>query len=535
MGDGGHDDEDDGASAPVGTPSGGWTVVGPDGRVRSFSSRDDVLASLAESNEVTAAPPEVAVGPRRLSLMPEEDPPPLPSKARRRSQPAPELPPQDLESVDSKPPPSVAEPVESVDILDAVSNARLPAAESSQSVDVNVAPDSTDALEESGPTSSDLKPEPSVRPPPVVVSMPPPLPAHLASSHADRDEGDLVSLRDLVVVPARGSEPSMSTRSSSVPPPPKAGALRTLPPPARSLAPAPPPPTITVASKPPPPVEPSTPETRAARAASQASRTATTTRPPAPAAEAKRGWLMPVAVCAVLAAVLAYATRGPTPTEPIPPTATREPPTASPTTSAATSTANTTSTLTASTSTAPLSTASGAPAPIASGAASGGPAGSAAPMGTSASAPRLLTEVDSQLALSEVLARAGTARRGGEPARAKALYDRALALTGGNVEAYAGLAELARGQGDLAGAKANYERALSMSPGFAPARIGLADVQWDLGDHEGAQRHYRELLGSHASIPERVRERAGVAAATTTQTAEPAPTAAPAPTPAAEP
>ena len=548
MGDGAHD-EVEGAESPAitGTPSGGWTVVGPDGRVRTFSNRDDVLASLAASNEVTAAPPEVALGPRRLSLLPEEDPPPLPSKARRRKSiegtstsdpPAVAGSAEEVASTEpvaaiSEPPPSLGEPLESSDDVLAVGPNPAPSTvDSIHSVDM-LPTDSADALEESGPTSSDLQPEPSRRPPPVVektvaVSARPPPFKELRSkglpNQDELNEGELVSLRDLVVVNAIGEGPSISTRSSSVPPPPKAGALRTLPPPRRSLAPAPPPPTITVASSPPPPVEqaPSAPpvaaKTRPSRAVTEAS-------VPTPTAEAKRGWLMPVAVCAVLAAVVAYATRGPTTPGPVTLTATAESTGAPPPSGTSAATASATTTATPGPSGMPASSASVGLAPPASASAAGGTG-----VGASGSAPRggVLTEVDSQLALSEVLSRAGAARRGGDQARAKALYERALQLSGGNVEAHAGLAEVARAQGDLAGAKASYERALAASPSYAPALLGLADVQWDQGDHEGAQRHYRELLGSHASIPERAKERAA-GGATAAPSAAPAPTTAPAP------
>lgn len=511
MGDGGHD-ELDGAESPAltGTPSGGWTVVGPDGRVRTFSSRDDVLASLAASNEVTAVPPEVALGPRRLSLLPEEDPPPLPSKARRRSKPADEL-------LASDPPAIAASdaPVDSSDVLAVLPKPSPSTVESIHSVD-QLPADSTDSLDESGPTSSDLQPEPSAQPPPVVLSTRPKTPSPKDLPNQDEPSGgELLSLRDLVIVEAAGSEPTISTRSSSVPPPPKAGALRTLPPPPRSLAPAPPPPTITVASSPPPPVapvEPTVTATRPSRAVAKAS-------VPVSAPEAKRSWLMPVAVCAVLAAVVAYATRSPTTPSPVTPTATAESTGTLPPSAKAASTAATSSTAVPGSSNPPALSASVGLAPAASASAGGGPAATGSPGATSR--PGMLSEVDSQLALSEVLSRAGAARRGGDPTRAKALYERALQLSSGNVEAHAGLAEVARAQGDLAAAKASYERALATSPSYAPALLGLADVQWDQGDHEEAQRHYRELLGSHASIPERAKERAGGAAPATAPSAAP--------------
>jgi hypothetical protein len=501
MGDGAHDDVDGGPSPAsngtsgegAGAESGGWTVVGPDGRVRTFSSRDDVLASLAASNEVTAAPPEVELGPRRLSLVPEEDPPPLPSKARRRSKAPEELSTKDLLPAESPPDSSdSAELVESSNVLDVISTDT----------------ESTDALEESGPTSSDLQPDPSVRSPAVVTA------AELAHRD-DANEGELVSLRDLVVVPVIEPEihESESGRSSSVPPPPKAGALRTLPPASRSLAPPPPPPTITVASTPPPAVD------------ARPSRSVPTTSVAAPP-PAQRGWLMPVAICAVLAGVVAYVTRGAPPPGPAPTTVAGEP--------------SSTASSVATSPTAMGTGTSGRLAPASStGAASMGVASTASDAGVDAqgavrTAGGGATEVDSQLALSEVLSRAGAARRGGDPARAKALYERALALSAGNVEANGGLAEIARAQGDLAGAKALYEKALATSPSYGPALLGVADVEWDLGERDAAQRRYRELIAASASAPERAKERAGGGAPAAPSAAPsaappPAPTVAPAP------
>ena len=561
MGDSAHDDVDDGQpSAPTGTPSGGWTVVGPDGRIRSFSNRDDVLAAVAESNEVTAAPPEVEPAGRRLSLVPEEDPPPLPSKARRRSKPAEPLEPLDaldalelrpeppleiapaavaaaapaelielaavsapadsaepissgsvLEAQASEteapravepPPPSIAEPIQSGDLLDVTDSTK--ALESTEALESREALEPTHAYEETGPTSSDLQPEPSGHPPPVapVVSMPPPFkgkPGSRALPHReDSNDGELVSLRDMVIVPAVDLE--SSGRSSTAPSPPKAGALRTLPPPARRTAPPPPPPTITVASQPPPAVE-----TRPSRPVAKS-----TAPPPEPVV--KRSWGLPFLVCAAVASVVIYMTRNPAPA-PIAPVA---PPTVQASGSPPTGTTATPSAEPSSNSLAPSTSASAVPSGSASVTRL---AGGATEPGAARPAGGGLTEVDSQLALSEVLSRAGAARRGGDPARAKVLYERALALSAGNAEAHGGLAEIARSQGDFASAKASYERALSTSPGYGPALLGLGDVLWESGDRDGAAKRYRELLGVSSSAPERARERSGNAAA--------APTAAP--------
>jgi Tfp pilus assembly protein PilF len=132
------------------------------------------------------------------------------------------------------------------------------------------------------------------------------------------------------------------------------------------------------------------------------------------------------------------------------------------------------------------------------------------------------------LPLSELLTRGSAARRSGDNARARALLERALVVSPGNVEALSGLADMARGTGDLAGAKANYERALATSPGFSPALLGLADTEWDLGDRASAQRHYRTLIANGSSAPERAKTRATGASGTSGPAATPP---APAPKP----
>lgn len=114
--------------------------------------------------------------------------------------------------------------------------------------------------------------------------------------------------------------------------------------------------------------------------------------------------------------------------------------------------------------------------------------------------------------MSELLDKAGSARRGGDYAKARELYERVLKQSPGNVEANGGLGDVARAQGDLAAAKASYERALAASPAYGPAQLGLADTEWDLGDKSGAQRRYAQIverLGDRA--PERAKQRSGAA------------------------
>jgi Tfp pilus assembly protein PilF len=126
------------------------------------------------------------------------------------------------------------------------------------------------------------------------------------------------------------------------------------------------------------------------------------------------------------------------------------------------------------------------------------------------------------LSLPELLLAAGNARKKGDNAAAKDFYNRVLAQHPGNVEANAGLGSIARGEGDLATARASYEKALATSPGFYPAIIGLADTEWELGDRAAAQLHYQSILKMANTPPDRVRERAGIAEAP-----KPVPTSAP--------
>jgi hypothetical protein len=115
------------------------------------------------------------------------------------------------------------------------------------------------------------------------------------------------------------------------------------------------------------------------------------------------------------------------------------------------------------------------------------------------------------MSMPELLSAAATARKNGDNAAARDLYHKVLAQNASNVEANAGIGAIARAEGDLATARASYEKALATSPGFYPAIIGLADTEWDLGDRAAAQVHYQAILKMPNTPPERVRERAGVA------------------------
>jgi tetratricopeptide (TPR) repeat protein len=110
--------------------------------------------------------------------------------------------------------------------------------------------------------------------------------------------------------------------------------------------------------------------------------------------------------------------------------------------------------------------------------------------------------------MSELLDRAGAARRSGDYVTSRELYQRILRDNPANVEANGGLGDVARAQGNLPEAKASYERALAASPAYGPATLGLADVEWDLGDHASAQKHYAAIVERQGDrAPERARTR----------------------------
>lgn len=113
--------------------------------------------------------------------------------------------------------------------------------------------------------------------------------------------------------------------------------------------------------------------------------------------------------------------------------------------------------------------------------------------------------------MPELLDHAAKARRAGDPARARELYDRVLASSPGNVEALYGLGNVARAEGNLAGAKAAFQKAVAANGSFLPALLGLADAEWDSGDKASAKAHYAQLYkSSPASAPPRAKERAEI-------------------------
>lgn len=85
------------------------------------------------------------------------------------------------------------------------------------------------------------------------------------------------------------------------------------------------------------------------------------------------------------------------------------------------------------------------------------------------------------------------ARRTGDLGRSEALLERALQLEPGNVEATAGLGDLAKRRGQLSKARSYFEAVLTRNPDYIPAVVGLADIKWADGDRAGAVTLYERV------------------------------------------
>jgi hypothetical protein len=518
---------------------GKWTVVDPDGVTREYASWQELMSSpplsgTTPSVEVTGrrsapsaaalldvTPPPALVAPAKsASTPPERDRPVTPS-----GNPAPRL---SLVPGDDPPPlprnrvPRIETPTDLEPIAEVVSDEDIQPA----SVDGRGAPASAPAAV---PAAADSDPEIS----PVALAMP--LPTAVRRSTRPPPPLPTASVRPPAPSTAdESSEPS----PLATPPPPKGGTLKTLPPPARHDAPAPPPPTIDVESDPVVAVPAvAVPPVAAMAKSPRASDRSTATVPPRrasreiprPAVEpAPRSWFGPAVAVGLIAVCVVYVVRSPStaPTaEPATPdTAQAQAPVATTSAAASTSAPASASASTSTNGTAPTPLVAVDAVPPAS--AGGVPAH---PAGAGEAAPRKVVG-DSQLSLSEVLERAAQARKSGDAAHAKALLHRALELSPGNAEAHGLLGDLARSQGDQAGAKDSYEKALATSPGYFPAQLGLADALWDLGERDAARRRYATLYASSRATPDRVKERAQSGAAPAPAPASPAAT-----TPSAEP
>jgi tetratricopeptide (TPR) repeat protein len=132
----------------------------------------------------------------------------------------------------------------------------------------------------------------------------------------------------------------------------------------------------------------------------------------------------------------------------------------------------------------------------------GAPAGSALAVVDVTKLPKLDTSVTAEekptsgipTDFRAALSQAAAASRAGDFARAETLYNAALANQPGNVEALAGLGDIARRKGDGARASQLYDRVLAQNPSYLPAMIASADQKWANGNRAGALTLYRRIV-----------------------------------------
>jgi tetratricopeptide (TPR) repeat protein len=94
----------------------------------------------------------------------------------------------------------------------------------------------------------------------------------------------------------------------------------------------------------------------------------------------------------------------------------------------------------------------------------------------------------------KLLERAAEAKNGGNLGKAEELYRAARERDPGNIEALAGLGDVARLRGDTAAASNFYDGVLRANPSYLPALIARADMKWAGGDRTGAVAMYRRVL-----------------------------------------
>jgi tetratricopeptide (TPR) repeat protein len=525
--------------------SGKWTVIGPDGKTRTYPTWEKLVESrrgsavVADEKKPSASAlldvtPTPTLGLPKLALAELESDPhlvlPTPNTADLAKSVAKSKGPEWAPAKTDAAPPSSEKAPASVAELDAGALMDDNSDDEPAPLSLRDAITDDDADDDAAP-----------------LSLRDAIPESLESAV------EMVSLTDVQIADA----------PDSVPPAPARGALRTLPPTPSKKGSAAPPPTITVEEGPKsgpksarpkaqaeakpseapkkadkgPPKKTSGSATATAkdkdkdrdkeREAPKSARKSSDAKPIASARaavaedEPKRGWVLPaLAVAGVAIAVWRIMAASPDKTDPTPqqPTATVATPTPTETAPAPTATAEPTSTAapsatvvttpppTATTvvaTTEPTATATGKkPRPPAE-----APTGDRPPP-TEKNTPPPAAEPGA-LSMSEMLDKAGSARRSGDYATARDLFGKVLKQNPSNVEANGGMGDVARAQGDLGGAKASYERALAASPSYGPAQLGLADTEWDLGNHAGAQRRYAQIverLGERA--PERAKQRA---------------------------
>ncbi|RYZ07092.1 MAG: tetratricopeptide repeat protein [Myxococcales bacterium] len=136
----------------------------------------------------------------------------------------------------------------------------------------------------------------------------------------------------------------------------------------------------------------------------------------------------------------------------------------------------------------------------------------------------------------QALSQAAAASRSGDYTRAETLYNAALASQPGNVEALAGLGDIARRRGDSVRASQLYDQVLAQNPSYLPAMIASADQKWAAGNRAGALLLYRRIVDQvgtssdyGARAQARLTEAASAPAAEADKPAEAPPAAAPEP------
>jgi predicted Zn finger-like uncharacterized protein len=104
------------------------------------------------------------------------------------------------------------------------------------------------------------------------------------------------------------------------------------------------------------------------------------------------------------------------------------------------------------------------------------------------------SEVPKGTDFRRLLEDAAAAKKSGDLGRAEALYRAARDQQPSNVEAMAGLGDVARLRGDAATATGYYDNVLRLNPTYLPALIAAADLKWANGDRLGALFLYKRIV-----------------------------------------
>lgn len=129
----------------------------------------------------------------------------------------------------------------------------------------------------------------------------------------------------------------------------------------------------------------------------------------------------------------------------------------------------------------------------------------------------------------KLLEKAAAAKASGDLSRAERLYRLARERDPGNIEALAGLGDVARMRGDTAQARNFYDGVLRANPSYLPTLIARADMKWAAGDRPGALEMYRRVLrqaGPGTPYGQRAQAKIQQAESSSAQAASPEPAAA---------